>query len=145
MIRPENVPVTVDVVIRLMDHDCSIVLIERKNPPHGWALPGGFVEANESVLQAAVREAREETGLDVIITGLFGVYSKPGRDPRGPVCSIAFTGWAYGTPKAADDAKNVRIISHEEAMKLELAFDHKDVLTDFDNFYYNGNQAPLGR
>lgn len=144
--RPENVPVTVDIVIRLLDHERKIVLIERKNFPHGWAIPGGFVEGNESVAQAAVREAKEETGLDVTLTGIFGVYSKPGRDPRGPVVSIAFTGWARGTPKAADDAKNVRMVHLCDALTdYDLAFDHHDVLIDFDNYYDASIQAPFTR
>jgi 8-oxo-dGTP diphosphatase len=80
--RQRNPFPTVDVVV--YDPARGVVLVERANPPHGWALPGGFVDLGESVPAAAVREAREETGLDVVLTGLVGVYSDPGRAP-GPL------------------------------------------------------------
>lgn len=145
MIRPENVPVTVDIIIEMGDQEQYIVLVERKNPPHGWALPGGFVEGNESVADAARREAKEETGLDVELFQLQGVYSKPGRDPRGPVVSVCFVGYAKGTPKAADDAKNVRVFNIYEDELPPMAFDHKTVIDDYLNKRNCGKRVPLDR
>ena len=137
MIRPENVPVTVDIIIRLKDHHNKIVLIERRNEPHGWAIPGGFVEQNESLASAAVREAKEETGLDVVLREQFFAFSKPGRDPRGAVVSVCFIADAYGTPKADDDAKNVAIVHHDEH-ELPLAFDHAEVLEHYGTWLSTG-------
>lgn len=151
MIRPENVPVAVDIIIELPDGNGNykIVLIERRNPPHGWALPGGFVECGESVADAARREAKEETGLDVTLAYQLGVYSRPGRDPRGPVVSICFVGWAEGTPKAADDAKNLRLVDIQKEnypdIARTLAFDHGEVLWDYLNYRGGGPRPPLDR
>jgi 8-oxo-dGTP diphosphatase len=108
------------------------VLIERANPPHGFALPGGFVDMGESVEEAAVREAREETGLDVELAGLLGVYSRPDRDPRGQTIATVFTGRAKDPAalQAGDDAK--RAAFHPlNALPEELAFDHSEILQDF--------------
>lgn len=118
---------TVDVVIEVPE---GIVLIERQNFPYGWALPGGFVEYGETVEAAAIREAKEETSLDVVLLKLLGVYSDPARDPRRHVISTVFIGKADGIPKASDDAKNVKIFRKEDLPK-ELAFDHKKILEDF--------------
>jgi len=103
--RPHPLP-TVDVVIEIGDR---IVLIRRRNPPHGWALPGGFIDAGERVGNAARREAREETALEVELTDVLGVYSDPTRDPRGPTISTVFIGRATGVPQAGDDAAGVEI------------------------------------
>ncbi len=121
---------TVDVIIELVDRPGRpIVLIERRNPPPGWALPGGFVDVGETVEQAAVREAREETGLDVQLTGLLGCYSDPGRDPRGHTVSIVFTAVAQASPSAGDDAQAVGVFNISNLPPL--AFDHAEILRDF--------------
>ncbi len=115
---------TVDVIIEIGKR---IILIERKNPPYGWALPGGFVEYGESVETAARREAKEEVSLDVQLTGLFGVFSDPDRDPRQHTISAVFTASAKGVPVAADDAKTARLFS-EDDLPDNLAFDHAEIL-----------------
>ena len=121
--------VAADTIIEIDD---KILLIERKNFPFGWALPGGIVELGETVEEAAVREAKEETSLDVKITRLLGVYSKPDRDPRGPVISVVFVATANGVPKAADDAKNIKLIHPAEALyQLKLAFDHQEIISNY--------------
>lgn len=125
---------TVDGVIELYDSDESlrgIVLIERKNPPHGWALPGGFVDIGERVEEALIREMKEETSLDVTIESMLGVYSDPTRDPRFHTVSVVYVCRANGTPKAEDDAKAVHIIPKEELKRLSLVFDHKSIIRDY--------------
>ncbi|HXW82942.1 MAG TPA: NUDIX hydrolase [Candidatus Binataceae bacterium] len=119
----------------------QIVLIERKNYPSGWAIPGGFVELNESVEKAAVREAKEETSLEVEIRALLGVYSKPGRDPRGSTVSVVYVGRARGTPRAADDAKEVGLFDPRKPPS-PLAFDHADILADYVRFLETGKVPP---
>jgi 8-oxo-dGTP diphosphatase len=132
-----TVPVTVDVIIELDSQ--LIVLIERLNEPYGIAFPGGFVNPGESVADAAVREAKEETGLDVHLTEQFFVYSQPGRDPRGPVASVCFIGMAMGTPVAADDAKRVFAHNVDEALPAGvMAFDHAEILQDYIKFRNEG-------
>lgn len=110
--------------------DDGFVLVRRKRDPFkgSWALPGGFVEYGETVEEAAAREVKEETGLDVKLVGLVGVYSDPERDPRGHVVSVAFLAWAVGGElKAADDAGEVAVFKEvPEAM----AFDHAKILED---------------
>ncbi len=117
---------TVDIIIEIGD---KIVLIERKNPPFGWALPGGFVDYGESYEKAAVREAQEETGLDVTDLRQFHTYSDPGRDPRQHTASTVFIGKAAGTPLAGDDAGRAELF--EEQSLPELAFDHGRILSDY--------------
>lgn len=130
MTRPETPLITVDTVIELVDReDRPIVLIERRHPPLGWALPGGFVDVGETVEAAAVREAREETGLAVRIATLLGVYSDPARDPRGHTVSVVFVARAEGNPRAADDAKRVAI--HDPRKPPPLVFDHADIINDY--------------
>ena len=121
---------TVDVVICIPER--GIVLIERRNPPFGWALPGGFVDYGESVEQAALREAKEETGLDVQLHGLLGVYSSPDRDPRQHNMSVVFMAQALDPVqlKAGDDAGRVCVASLTELP--ELAFDHARILSDYE-------------
>jgi len=126
---PETPLATVDIIIRLPDE--RIVLIERKNPPHGWAIPGGFVDRGESAEAAAVREAKEETSLDVELVRQFHVYSNPDRDPRFHTLSVVFEARADGTPRAADDAKNLGIFNEQEAMALDIVFDHRAILADY--------------
>lgn len=111
----------------------SIVLIERKNPPHGWALPGGFVDIGETLESAAVREAREETSLDVTLEGLLGVYSKPDRDPRGHVVSAVYLATGSGQLRAADDAQAVKVFSID-ALPQAMAFDHAQVVEDYARY-----------
>ncbi|GFK96034.1 Bifunctional NMN adenylyltransferase/Nudix hydrolase [Fundidesulfovibrio magnetotacticus] len=109
-----------------------MVLIERLNEPHGWALPGGFVDYGESVERAAVREAREETGLDVELTGLLGVYSDPRRDPRQHTLSVVFTALPEDMARlgAGDDAKRAAVFGLD-ALPAPLCFDHALILEDF--------------
>lgn len=122
--------VAVDVVIELLDvPGRPIVLIERRHPPPGWALPGGFVDVGETVEAAARREMREETGLEVVLTRLLGVYSDPARDPRGHTVGIVYVGEAHGTPVAGDDAGRVRAVAPDAPPPL--AFDHARILADY--------------
>lgn len=122
-----------DVIVRLWKGDTfrGIVLIERMYPPLGLAIPGGFVEVGERVEEAAVREMREEIGLEVELAGLLGVYSDPGRDPRAHVVSVVWVGDAYGEPKAGSDAKKVRIFKLEDIPFDKLVFDHGKIIRDF--------------
>lgn len=119
---------TVDIVIELDKH--GIVLIKRKNPPFGWALPGGFVDYGESLESAALREAREETGLDVELLYQLGAYSDPERDPRHHTISVVFVARATGEPKAADDAEDVGVFD-PNSLPEQLAFDHAKILQDY--------------
>ena len=118
---------TVDIIITTGD---KIVLIRRKNEPLGWAIPGGFIDFGESAENAAVREAKEETGLDVELTGLLGVYSDPKRDPRTHTISTVFLAKAQGTPKADDDALDIGLFDKDN-LPEEIVFDHKKILEDF--------------
>ena len=130
MAVPRTPPVAADIIIELVDRPGRpIVLIERRFPPPGWALPGGFVEVGETVEAAAVREAREETGLAVELAGLLGVYSDPARDPRGHTVAIVYVARARGNPQAADDAKNVAVV--DPAAPPPLAFDHEQIIADY--------------
>ncbi|MEM9213827.1 MAG: NUDIX hydrolase [Cyanobacteria bacterium P01_F01_bin.150] len=125
---------TVDLIIELIDRPSRpIVLIERLNPPHGWALPGGFVDYGESVETAARREAEEETTLKVELIEQFLVYSDPARDARKHTISIVFLATATGEPKAQDDAKSISIYNPWEIPK-NLCFDHDQILRDY--WYY---------
>ncbi|EAW34625.1 NUDIX hydrolase [Lyngbya sp. PCC 8106] len=122
---------TVDIIIELGDKpERPIVLIERRNPPYGWAIPGGFVDYGESVEAAAKREAQEETGLDVTLIEQFYVYSDPNRDPRQHTLSIVFLATAKGEPSAADDAKNLEIFEPWR-IPTDLCFDHDRILEDY--------------
>ncbi|MFO7980991.1 MAG: NUDIX hydrolase [Candidatus Aminicenantes bacterium] len=123
---------TVDIIIEMNNSDDKqgIVLIKRKNPPYGWAIPGGFVDYGESLEQAAVREAKEETSLEVNLKYQMHTYSDPKRDPRKHTISTVFVASAHGTPKACDDAKEIDVFTEEE-IDFPLAFDHKQILTDY--------------
>ena len=125
--RYKNPIPTVDIIIEL---GREIVLIERKNPPHGWAIPGGFVDYGESVETTAVREAKEETSLDVKIICLLGVYSQPNRDPRHHTISTVFVAEATGHPKAADDARGIGLFV-KDTLPKDMAFDHAKILADY--------------
>ena len=118
---------TVDIIIEI---DGGVVLIRRKNPPYGWAIPGGFVDYGESLEMAAVREAKEETSLDVHLLSQMGAYSDPKRDPRFHTISVVFIAKAEGVPKAADDAVKIGVF-RRETLPEDLAFDHAKILQDY--------------
>ena len=126
----KNPALTVDTIIL---EDNKIILIKRLNNPFKdhWAIPGGFVEYGEKVEDAAVREAKEETGLDIELTKLVGVYSDPERDPRGHTVTVAFLSKIIGgTLKSDSDAKDAKFIDIDELKNMELAFDHNEILKD---------------
>jgi 8-oxo-dGTP diphosphatase len=128
---------TVDIIIEVMNR--GIVLIERKNPPHGWALPGGFVDYGESLETAAVREAKEETSLDVLLMEQVYTYSDPNRDPRHHTISTVFIASAQGVPKGADDATTARICT-EDQLPNPIVFDHSRILKDYFQFKKTGER-----
>jgi 8-oxo-dGTP diphosphatase len=130
MPRPQCPPIAADIITEIGD---KIVLIERKNFPLGWAIPGGFVDFGETVEQAAMREAREEISLVVEIRALLGVYSRPDRDPRGQTITIVYVALASGEPRAADDAKTVALFD-PRTPPSPLAFDHAEILADYLRF-----------
>jgi len=130
--HPRNPYLTVDIII---ETGGGIVLVRRRNPPHGWALPGGFVDYGESVEEAAVREAAEETSLDVTLVRQFHVYSDPHRDERFHTASVVFLARAGGEPRAADDAKEAGIFTRDD-LPAPLAFDHGRILDDYFNARY---------
>ncbi len=125
---PETPKLGVDVIIDMGAG--LVVLIERKNEPTGWAIPGGFVDVGESVEEAALREVKEETGLDVELVRQFHVYSDPKRDNRCHTASVVFIARGWGEPKAQSDAKNLGMY-HEMNLPSELAFDHRQILKDY--------------
>lgn len=137
--RPVTPLIAADVIIELVDKnsETGIVLIERKNPPYGWAIPGGFVDVGETIEQAAVREAKEEVCLDVTLVCLLGLYSDPARDNRGHTATAIYVATAAGIPEAADDAKNVAVFSLDVLPEV-LAFDHAKVLQDYLNYKKTG-------
>lgn len=144
MPRPITPLLAADAIIELVDRpERPIVLIERRNPPLGWAIPGGFVDVGESVEHATVREAREEVSLEVTLIALLGVYSDPQRDPRGHTATVVYVAQARGAPRAADDARNVGVFA-PDALPGALAFDHAEVLRDYLRFRRSG-QLPLPR
>ena len=111
--------------------DGRVLLIHRRNPPHGWALPGGFVEYGETVEDAVRREMKEETGLELQDLRQFRVYSDPARDARGHVVSVVFTARGVGKPEAGDDADRYRLIDLNDVPESEIAFDHPRILREF--------------
>jgi len=123
---------TADIIIDI-EGSGGVVLIERKNPPYGWAIPGGFVDYGESLEEAAVREAKEETGLDVTLVSQFHSYSDPKRDPRHHTITTVFIARAKGKPVGGDDAKRAQIFTREN-LPHPLAFDHGQILRDYFNF-----------
>ncbi len=131
---------TVDTVI-LLPGD-RVVLVERKNPPHGWALPGGFVDEGEMLEAAAVREAREETGLEVSLLEQFHAYSDPRRDPRKHTISTVFIGRASGEPVGGDDAAQARAFSWD-LLPPDVVFDHDQILADVRRYLLTGVRRKL--
>ena len=131
---------TVDIIIEV--GGAGIVLIERKNPPDGWALPGGFVDCGESLETAAVREAKEETSLDVQLVEQFHTYSDPKRDPRHHTVSTVFIAAATGTPRGADDAKAARIF-RESDLPGSIVFDHPRILREYFAYKQTGARPKL--
>lgn len=121
---------TVDIIIEIGSN--GIVLIKRKNPPIGWALPGGFVDYGESLEEAATREAKEETDLDIKLEKQLHTYSDPGRDPRHHSISTVYTAKAKGTPQARDDAVEIGIFN-ESNLPDDIVFDHRSILKDYFN------------
>ncbi|MCK5259651.1 MAG: macro domain-containing protein [Candidatus Omnitrophica bacterium] len=120
--------VTVDIIIESRD---GVVLIERSNPPYGWALPGGFLDHGENLEEAAIREAKEETNLDLINLRQFHTYSEPGRDPRFQTISTVFIAEGQGTPQSGDDAKDLKIVRYEDLTERDYAFDHKEIIKEY--------------
>ena len=120
--------VTVDAIIELKE---GIVVIERLNPPYGWALPGGFVEYGESLEAAVKREAKEETNLTLTGICQMHTYSDPKRDPRFHTVGTVFIAQAKGVPKSGDDARALRIVALKDLLKLKLVFDHKKIIRDY--------------
>ncbi|MGZ8191116.1 MAG: NUDIX domain-containing protein, partial [Methylococcaceae bacterium] len=132
-----------DILIELIDlPERPFILIERANPPFGWAVPGGFVDVGETVEQAAIREAKEEVCLDVRLTALLGLYSNPKRDPRNHTVTAVYIAQANGLPQAADDAKNCGIFTFAN-LPEQLAFDHALVLSDYQCYLTTGKVAVL--
>lgn len=129
---------TVDAIIEIGE---GIVLIQRSNPPFGLALPGGFVDYGESLEEAIVREAKEETGLDLEDLKQFHTYSQPGRDPRFHTIATVFIAKAKGKPKAGDDAASLKVVKLSEIQNLDFAFDHKNILQDY--LQYKAGQNPF--
>jgi len=118
-----------------------IVLIERKYPPHGWALPGGFVDVGERLEAAAMREAKEETSLEVQLEVLLGCYSDPARDSRGHTASAVYVASASGKPRARDDAKHLACYAPDNCP--DLVFDHGLIISDYLDYLRTGQVAPL--
>ncbi len=125
---------TVDIIIETKG---GILLIKRKNPPFGWAIPGGFVDYGESFETAAAREAKEECSVQLTALRQFHTYSEPGRDPRLHTATTVFIARAEGTPQAADDAAEIGLFTRD-TLPREIAFDHRQILED----YFSGAFAP---
>ena len=143
MPRPTTPLIAADAIIELVDRPGNpIVLIERKHPPHGWAIPGGFVDVGETVESAAIREAKEETSLEVELITLLGLYSHPARDPRGHTVTAVYVARAHGEPRAADDAMHLEVFNLDQ-LPAPLAFDHAQVLADYARYRTQGLLAPL--
>ena len=132
-----NPAVTVDAIIELPGG--KIVLVKRKNPPHGWALPGGFVNYNESLEDAVVREAKEETCLDINLQEQFHAYGNPSRDPRQHIVTVAYIATANGKPKGADDAKEAKPFDPEN-LPEPMAFDHRQIIEDYLQYKETGTR-----
>lgn len=142
MPRPITPAIAVDIIIEMVDRPgCPIVLIERRYEPYGWAIPGGFVDVGERLEQAAVREAKEETSLEVTLRTLLGNYSDPERDRRGHTVSPVYVAEARGEARAMDDAMNLALFSLDDLP--ELAFDHALILEDYRRYRETGALTPI--
>jgi 8-oxo-dGTP diphosphatase len=130
---------TVDVIIEAAN---GITLIRRRHDPQGWAIPGGFVDEGETVEEAAIREAKEETSLDVELVEQFGVYSDPRRDPRRHTISVVFIARAEGTPVAGDDATDAVVVPALRPPS-PLCFDHARILSDYARYQTTGQKPRL--
>ena len=143
MYKPVTPLLAADIIIELIDlPERPFILIERANPPYGWAVPGGFVDVGERIEQAAVREALEEVSLQVRLAALLGIYSDPTRDNRGHTVTAVYIAEATGLPVAADDAKNCQLFTLDTLPSV-LAFDHAQVLADYKHYRETGQVAPL--
>jgi 8-oxo-dGTP diphosphatase len=140
--RPETPLLAVDIIIEPEQTPGRILLIERLNPPYGHALPGGFVDIGETLEQAAVREALEETSMAVTLKVLLGCYSDPERDPRGHTVSAVYIATGRGEPEARDDARTVQLIDPQHPPQ-PLAFDHALILQDYLHYLETGQTTPL--
>lgn len=141
--RPVTPLIAVDAIIELADRPGRpIVLIERKYPPHGWAIPGGFVDVGESLEAATVREALEETSLAIQLKALLGCYSDPARDHRGHTVSAIYVAEATGNPVAQDDAKALAVFNIDDELP-QLAFDHQQVLLDYRDYLAGNRGVPI--
>lgn len=132
--QPRNPYPTVDVIIEVTG---GIVLIERANAPRGWAIPGGFIDYGECAEDAARREAMEETGLEVELVKLLGVYSRPDRDPRHHTMSVVYLARAEGQPTGQDDAADAGVFT-VDTLPSPLCFDHGEILADYVAFKRDG-------
>ena len=126
--RPVTPLITVDAIIELTDG--KLVLVKRRYPPSGWAIPGGFVDPGESLAEAVRREAREETSLDIEVVSIFHVYSKPWRDPRGDTVSVVYYCRADGCPEGGDDAAEAVAYAPDD-LPDSIAFDHRKIIQQF--------------
>jgi 8-oxo-dGTP diphosphatase len=140
--RPVTPLLTVDIIIEMSDRPGRpVVFIERRYPPHGWALPGGFVDVGERLENAARREALEETSLSVNLQVLLGCYSDPARDPRGHTVSAVYVATAQGEPCARDDARKLACYTPDRCPTL--VFDHALIMADYLRYRKTGEVAPL--
>ncbi len=138
--RPVTPLITVDAIIELSDG--KIVLVKRRYPPLGWAIPGGFVDPGESLAEAVRREAREETSLDIEVASIFHVYSKPWRDPRGDTVSVVYYCRADGCPEGGDDAAEAAAFAPDSLPDI-IAFDHRKIIQHFLQWKNTGLQPSV--
>ena len=144
MSKHKNPAPTVDVLIELVDRPGELVFIERAHDPIGLALPGGFVDEGEWAADAAVREMKEETGLDVELVELFHVYSDPSRDHRRHTMSVVYIGRASGQPIGGDDAARA-IVCNPDSLPQPLVFDHALIVADYLAYKRRGVRPPPRR
>lgn len=138
--RPRTPELTVDAIIEL--DEGKVVLVERKNFPEGWAIPGGFVDPGETLADAVRREALEETSLRIEVREIFHVYSQPSRDPRGHTVSVVYHCTASGEPRGGDDAKTARAFS-PDSLPPNIAFDHEKILGQFFDWKKTGRRPSV--